>query len=66
MKLESLYNAYLKGENDELYDQNKLRYSQFVSLVNQYEKEIYESWSANVNDKCIKKLEEFLLIREEI
>ena len=66
MKLEALYNTYLKAEQDELYDQNKLRYSQFVSMVNQYEKEIYETWSANVNEKCVKKLEEFLLKRTEI
>lgn len=35
-------------------------------MVNQYEKEIYETWSANVNEKCVKKLEEFLLKRTEI
>lgn len=66
MKLEALHNAYLAKEQDELYDQNKLRYSQFVSMVNQYEKEKYEMWSGNVNEKCVKKLEEFLLKRTEI
>lgn len=66
IKLEALYNAYLSQEVDEVFEQNKLKYSQFVSIVNDYEKQIYETWSQQVNDKCIEKLEEFLLRRQEI
>ncbi|CAL6052399.1 Dynein_heavy chain [Hexamita inflata] len=67
LKLEALYNTYLKGEqDDELYQQNKNLYNVFVTEVTSYEKEIYDEWRKNVNDKCTEKLNEFLLKREQI
>lgn len=43
-----------------------MKYSQFVSLVNDYEKQIYETWSQTVNEKVADRMEYTLLKRQEI